>query len=115
MEKMSLMLITESLCVILSIAIVFGLLELAYSFFGFLNKTQNIVSLKVFRSLTVNEIGEHLLFGVIASIPLRNIKASILLGLMALTIDLIIYSTLSDFILNPEWIILVLLLQCLQF
>jgi hypothetical protein len=105
----------KSFCAIISLAVFFGLLELAYSFFGFLNKTQNIVSLKVFRSLTVNEIGEHLLFGVIASIPLRNIKASILLGLMALTIDLIIYSTLSDFIFNPEWIILVLLLQCLQF
>jgi hypothetical protein len=74
----------KSLCAIVSLAIIFGLLGFAYSFLGLLHKTQNIVSLEVFRLLTVNEIGGHFLFGVIVSIPLRNIKVSILIGLMAL-------------------------------
>jgi hypothetical protein len=43
--------------------------------------------------LTVQEIGGHFLFGFVVSIPLRNVKASILIGLMALTID-------SDHLLN---------------
>jgi hypothetical protein len=83
----------KSLCAIMSLAIIFGLLGFAYSFFGLLDRNQNIVSLEPFRLLTVNEVGGHFLFGVIVSIPLRNIKASILIGLMALTID-------SDHLLN---------------
>ena len=83
----------KSFCAIISLAIIFGLLGFAYSFFGLLDRNQNIVSLEPFRLLTVNEIGGHFLFGVIVSIPLRNIKASILIGLMALTID-------SDHLLN---------------
>jgi hypothetical protein len=43
--------------------------------------------------LTVQEIGGHFLFGFVVGIPLRNLKASILIGLMALTID-------SDHLLN---------------
>src|SRR5918911_1772521 len=83
----------KSFCAIISLAVFFGLLGFAYSFFGLLDKNQNIVSLEVFRLLTVNEIGGHFLFGVIVSIPLRNIKVSILIGLMALAID-------SDHLLN---------------
>jgi len=83
----------KSICAIISLAIIFGLLGFAYSFFGLLDRNQNIVSLEPFRLLTVNEIGGHFLFGVIVSIPLKNIKASILIGLMALTID-------SDHLLN---------------
>jgi hypothetical protein len=83
----------KSVCAIISLAIIFGLLGFAYSFFGLLDRNQNIVSLEPFRLLTVNEIGGHFLFGAIISIPLRNIKASILIGLMALTID-------SDHLLN---------------
>jgi hypothetical protein len=83
----------KSICAIISLAIIFGLLGFAYSFFGLLERNKNIVSLEPFRLLTVNEIGGHFLFGVIVSIPLRNIKASILVGLMTLTID-------SDHLLN---------------
>ena len=87
----------KSLCAIVSLAIIFGLLGFAYSFLGLLHKTQNIVSLEVFRLLTVNEIGGHFLFGVIVSIPLRNIKVSILIGLMALAIDSDHLLTLTGF------------------
>jgi len=83
----------KSFCAIISLAVFFGLLGFAYSFFGLLDKNQNIVSLDPFRLLTINEIGGHFLFGAIVSIPLRNIKVSILMGLMALTID-------SDHLLN---------------
>src|SRR5919199_3898615 len=83
----------KSFCAIISLAIIFGLLGFAYSFFGLLDKNQNIVSLEPFRLLTINEIGGHFLFGVIVSIPMRNVKVSILMGLMALTID-------SDHLLN---------------
>ncbi|HJT46551.1 MAG TPA: hypothetical protein VJ729_00095 [Nitrososphaeraceae archaeon] len=83
----------KSFCAIIALAVIFGLLGFAYSFFGLLNKNQYIVSLEPFRLLTLNEIGGHFLFGVIVSIPLRNVKASILIGLMALTID-------SDHLLN---------------
>ena len=83
----------KSFCAIISLAVFFGLLGFAYSFFGLLDKNQNIVSLEPFRLLTINEIGGHFLFGVIVSIPMRNVKVSILMGLMALTID-------SDHLLN---------------
>lgn len=83
----------KSFCAIISLAVFFGLLGFAYSFFGLLDKSQNIVSLDPYRLLTINEIGGHFLFGVIVSIPTRNIKVSILMGLMALTID-------SDHLLN---------------
>jgi hypothetical protein len=85
--------IIKLLCVIISLASVFGLLGFLYSFFGLLDTTKNIISLDPFRLLTVEEIGGHFLFGFIVSIPLRNIKTSILIGLMALTID-------SDHLLN---------------
>jgi hypothetical protein len=90
---MSVLHFAKSFCAIISLAVFFGLLGFAYSFFGLLDKNQNIVSLEPFRLLTTNEIGGHFLFGVIVSIPMRNVKASILMGLMALTID-------SDHLLN---------------
>jgi hypothetical protein len=85
--------IIKLLAVIISLAGVFGLLAFVYSFFGLLDTTKNIISLEVFRLLSVQEIGGHFFFGFIVSIPLRNIKTSILIGLMALTID-------SDHLLN---------------
>jgi hypothetical protein len=85
--------IIKLLGVIISLAIIFGLLGFVYSFFGLLDTTKNIISLEPFHLLTVQEIGGHFLFGFIVSIPLRSIKTSILIGLMALTID-------SDHLLN---------------
>src|ERR671931_1984316 len=93
-NNISLLPVTKSLGAIISLAVIFGLLGFVYSFFGLLDKTEkNIISLEPFRLLTLNELGGHLLFGVVISIPLRSIKASILIGLMALTID-------SDHLLN---------------
>jgi hypothetical protein len=83
----------KSSSAIISLAVIFGLLGFVYSFFGLLESTKNIISLDPFRLLTVQEIGGHFLFGFIVGIPLRNLKASILIGLMALTID-------SDHLLN---------------
>src|SRR5919198_5443815 len=93
-NNISLLPVTKSLGAIISLAVIFGLLGFVYSFFGLLDKTEkNIISLEPFRLLTLNELGGHFLFGVVISIPLRSIKASILIGLMALTID-------SDHLLN---------------
>ena len=55
------------MCAIISLAVIFGLLGFAYSFFSLLDETQNIVSLELFHLLTVNEIGGHFPFGVIVS------------------------------------------------
>jgi hypothetical protein len=83
----------KSSSAIISLAVIFGLLGFVYSFFGLLDSTKNIISLEPFHLLTVQEIGGHFLFGFVVGIPLRNLKASILIGLMALTID-------SDHLLN---------------
>ena len=79
---------------IISLALIFGLLGFVYSFFGLLDKSEkNIISPEPFRFFTINEIGGHFLFGFVVGIPLRSIRVSILIGLMALSID-------SDHLLN---------------
>jgi hypothetical protein len=65
------------LCVLL-----YGALGFLYSFLVYLTQQKNIISLKPFRLITVQEIEDHFIFGFIVSI-----KAFILIGLMALTID----------------------------
>jgi uncharacterized membrane protein len=85
--------VIKLLGIIISLAVIFGILGFVYSFFGLLDTTKNIISLDPFRLLTVEEIGGHFIFGFVVGIPLRNLKASILIGVMALTID-------SDHLLN---------------
>jgi hypothetical protein len=74
--------------IIISLSLVFGALGFLYSFVGFFDhRTENIIRLDPFRTLTIEEIGGHFLFGFIVAIPFKNLKISILTGLMALTID----------------------------
>ena len=74
--------------IIISLSLVFGALGFLYSFVGFFDhRTENIIQLDPFRTLTIEEIGGHFLFGFIVAIPFKNLKISILTGLMALTID----------------------------
>jgi hypothetical protein len=74
--------------IIISLSLVFGALGFLYSFVGFFDhRTENIIRLDPFRTLTIEEIGGHFLFGFIIAIPFKNLKISILTGLMALTID----------------------------
>jgi hypothetical protein len=80
--------------IIVSLSLIFGALGFFYSFLGFFDhQTEKIIPLDAFHALTVKEIGGHFLFGFIVGIPLRNLKVSVLTGLMALTID-------SDHLLN---------------
>jgi hypothetical protein len=84
----------HQLLLLIFFSLVFGALGFLYSFIGFFDhQRENINSLDLFNELTIQEIGGHFLFGFIVSIPLKNVKISILTGLMALTID-------SDHLLN---------------
>jgi hypothetical protein len=74
------------LLVIILVSLIFGALGFLYSFVGFLDQTP-IISLEPFRGLTIEEIGGHFLFGFIVGIAFKNVKISILIGLMAVTID----------------------------
>jgi hypothetical protein len=74
------------LLVIILVSLIFGALGFLYSFVGFLDQTA-IISLEPFRGLTIEEIGGHFLFGFIVGIAFKNLKISILTGLMAVTID----------------------------
>ena len=77
---------TLQLLVIILVSLIFGALGFLYSFVGFLDQTP-IISLEPFRGLTIEEIGGHFLFGFIIGIAFKNLKISILTGLMAVTID----------------------------
>jgi hypothetical protein len=86
----------HQLLLLIFFSLVFGALGFLYSFIGFFDhQRENINSLDLFNELTIQEIGGHFLFGFIVSIPLKNVKISILTGLMALTID-------SDHLLNSN-------------
>jgi hypothetical protein len=74
------------LLIIILVSLIFGALGFLYSFVGFLDQTP-IISLEPFRGLTIEEIGGHFLFGFIVGIAFKNLKISILTGLMAVTID----------------------------
>ena len=74
------------LLIIILVSLIFGALGFLYSFVGFLDQTA-IISLEPFRGLTIEEIGGHFLFGFIVGIAFKNLKISILTGLMAVTID----------------------------
>jgi hypothetical protein len=74
------------LLIIILVSLIFGALGFLYSFVGFLDQTP-IISLEPFRGLTIEEIGGHFLFGFIVGIAFKNLKVSILTGLMAVTID----------------------------
>jgi hypothetical protein len=74
------------LLIIILVSLIFGALGFLYSLVGFLDQTA-IISLEPFRGLTIEEIGGHFLFGFIVGIAFKNLKISILTGLMAVTID----------------------------
>jgi hypothetical protein len=81
---------------VVSLSLVFGALGFAYSFLGLFEHvkiTAVVTALDPFKSLTMEEIGGHFLFGFVVAIPYRNLKIAVLAGMMALTID-------SDHLLN---------------
>lgn len=75
------------------ISAIFGMLGFSYSFFGLIAPAKETHQLETFRALSVQEIGGHFAFGFVVGLASRNLKMSVICGLMAVTID-------ADHILN---------------
>ena len=80
--------VLQDVVIIIVLSAAFGLMGFVYSLVDFTQPPHRVVSLEVFRSLTVQEIGGHFLFGFVpAAVATRNLRIAVLVGLMALTID----------------------------
>ncbi len=79
--------------IIIFISAIFGMLGFSYSFFGLIEPAEKTHQLETFRALSIQEIGGHFVFGFVVGLASRNLKMSVICGLMAITID-------ADHILN---------------
>ena len=80
--------VLQDVVIIIVLSAAFGLMGFVYSLVDFTQPPHRVVPLEIFRSLTVQEIGGHFLFGFIpAAAATRNLRIAVLVGLMALTID----------------------------